>query len=344
MKARFLTVFALWSLVVIVAMIVVLLSAPGFAQDGKEPFQLQVERRHLQEDRAANDPSDGASLRISRGRLGLDALSPALAPTIAAQRASLDSSQFNLHARDFALPGDAALFAGTPRAGIIAPTRSPTLKGAVSVKELANFDIELIVDQSLSMRQRDCPDFLSRWQWCGAQLGELSTQLAPFTPHGFTLTTFSGDFQTYPHATALQLQQLFANPQFSRGTRLSLPLQSRLQSYFERRSSSSRPLLIVVVTDGVPQPRDEPQLVADSLIAATQELHSPKEVTVVFFQIGGADRFGRMFLHAMDTELIANGARYDIVQNVPFEQLQSQGLTSALVGAVRSFANQSASK
>jgi hypothetical protein len=365
-KARFLTVFALWSFIIMMAMIGVLLAPAGFAEDtkaqlplapapsftqsGKQPFHLQVEKRRMQEEGEAGTPlsgattsgglsgslrSEGASLRISRDRLGLNAQMAQSAPLTAPRAGRVDSSQFNLHAGDFALPGQAASFSGTSRTALLAPIGAHPLKGTVVVKDLANFDMELIVDESLSMRKRDCPGGLSRWDWCGQQLNELSTQLTPYTPHGFTLTTFNTPFETYAHATANQLRNLFANPQFSFGTRLSLPLQARLNNYFEHRTRTSKPLLIVVITDGVPHPPVEVDRVADTLIAASQQAHSPNEVTVVFFQIGGADRFGRAFLHSIDNELTAYGARYDIVRNVPFEALHAQGLTSALVSAVR---------
>lgn len=275
-----------------------MLSAP-FAQ--AEPFQLGVEKREYR--------APGAALQagVGTGTAGLRAEVPTMAPVpMNALRISRDT--------------------GKP------------LKGAVFAKSLAQYDVEIIVDESLSMRKRDCPGGASRWEWCGQQLQDLSDQMRPIAPRGFTLTTFAGAFQTYRNATGNDLRELFAYPNFNPGTRLSQPLNARFGSYFANRAPSSKPLLLVVITDGVPHPRMEPYLVARSLINASNHITNAREVTVVFFQIGGTDRVGRWFLEQMDNDLTANGAKYDIVRVVSFEKLQRQGLTQALVSTVSNFA------
>jgi hypothetical protein len=305
------------------------------AQEPNQPFQLHVQKHDY-----AEQPSPAAApLRILRDQLNLNSQVPMVAPPIKGG-AKADSGAFGLHAQDFALPGKAEAARLAPFA---TGAQTAPLKGAATfAKTLANFDIELIVDQSLSMRQRDCPGGMSRWEWCGAQLGNLSRQLTPYTPRGFSLTTFAGDFQTYQGATADQVQQLFQFPEFSRGTRLSEPLNARLNNYFANRRAGSKPLLIVVITDGVPAPRMEPGKVAQTLINASKLVKNPNEITVVFFQIGGGDRFGRYFLDEMDNDLVEHGARFDIVRTVYFEQLEQQGLTQSLVASVKNFAQQAA--
>lgn len=295
------------------------------SRPGKPPqFKLGVEKQQVV-------PADESTtnLRISRDGLNLNAETPPFAPQYATRMgAHVDSRNFGLRAQDWNLPGSSS-------------ARLAPLKGSASfAKSLSNYNIELIVDQSLSMRRRDCPGGMSRWEWCGEQLNELSSQLTPYAPRGFTLTTFASDFQTYENANAGHVQELFAYPNFSLGTRLSKPLNARLANYFAHPSRTSKPLLIVVITDGVPAPRIEPDRVAQTLINATQRLSSSNEITVVFFQIGSEDKFGRYFLGEMDHDLVPNGARYDIVRTVYFEDLQRQGLTRALATSVRDFARQ----
>ena len=214
----------------------------------------------------------------------------------------------------------------------------------LSVQLLSNFDLELIVDSSLSMRRRDCPNFLSRWEWCGMQTKELSRALAPFVDKGLTLTEFASDYQVYPNSRPERINQLFENPDFMWGTKLAEPLQDRLSNFFARRRSGSKPMLIAVITDGVPAPRYEPMLVIQTLINATKKMRDASEVTVVFFQIGGSDEKGRRFLSELDYNLVKYGARFDIVRTVSFEHLQKVGLSQALVQTVRDFAVQSKSR
>lgn len=264
----------------------------------------------------------------------------ARAGTAEQQQGAMSAPPFKLgvEKRHFASPEEAQTQGASQNVGA-----SADLKGNASFgKILANYDIELIVDESMSMRKRDCPGGLSRWEWCGTQLSDLSHQLSPYAPRGFTLTTFASLFDTYENSNPREVQELFANPRFNLGTRLSGPLNARLNNYFARRGPGARPLLIVVITDGVPHPRMEPARVAQSLINASHRVRTPNEVTVVFFQIGGADRFGRYFLDQMDNALVANGASCDIVRTVFFEQLYQQGLTRSLSASIRHFAKQQA--
>jgi hypothetical protein len=127
---------------------------------------------------------------------------------------------------------------------------------------------------------------------------------------------------------------------FSLGTRMSQPLEDRLNNFFSKRQSIGRPLLLAVITDGVPAPKREPFLVADVLINATKRMRDAKDVTVVFFQIGGADFKGQRFLNYLDNGLVADGARFDIVKNVPMERLAQIGLAQSLVNSIQEFAAQ----
>ncbi len=215
-----------------------------------------------------------------------------------------------------------------------------TLKGSAAAQSLAAFELELVVDESGSMLRRDCPGGVSRWEWCGEQLSDLSRQLSPYVQHGFTLTTFSSDYEVLKNATSDDVIERFEKHPSSVGTRLSLPLNSRFKHFFETRQSSSKPVLIVVITDGMPHPRAEPGLVIDSLIAASKRLKNDKELTVAILQIGHDSQEGKLFVKEIDDDLVNRGARYDIVRSLQFEELERVGLVNALVSLVRNFASE----
>lgn len=290
---------------------------PACGNESKEspentPFYLNAERRHIQgEAEVQTNPN-----RLLRMQEAVPDMPP-VAPKRQLE-AEVRRGDFSLNAEDWALPGNVS-------------NRTPE----TSVRLLSDFDVELIVDESLSMRRRDCPGGVSRWQWCGMQLQDLSSRLAPFVPRGFTLTTFNGLHKVYPNSTPQNVNQLFDNPLFMPGTRLSRPLTDRLQSYFDNRRPGSKPLLIVVITDGVPAPKREPYMVAQTLISASKIMKDRREVTVVFFQIGGSDGFGRAFLADLDNNLVSHGARFDFVKTVSFEELREKGLTEALIGTIK---------
>ncbi|MFN8658088.1 MAG: hypothetical protein U0105_17255 [Candidatus Obscuribacterales bacterium] len=221
--------------------------------------------------------------------------------------------------------------------GKVATTTLPG-KATSTVRLLADYDVELIVDSSMSMRRHDCPGGLSRWNWCGVQARELSRQLVPYVPRGLTITAFASNYDVYHNSSPGNIADLFENPNFRGGTRLAEPLADRLNEFFVRRQPGSKPLLIAVITDGVPHPAWEPMMVATTLVNASRRMKDPHEVTVVFFQIGGNDQAGEAFLNFLDYGLLEKGARYDFVKTVPFDHLMNVGLSQALVESIQQFA------
>ena len=214
---------------------------------------------------------------------------------------------------------------------------APSLQGKADqsgLSVLANYDVELLIDCSASMREKDCPGSLSRWDWCGFQAKSLGRQLAALSPNGLTVTTYGCDYDVYHGASPDSIADIFENPKFRPGTHLAEPLADRLISFLDNRKTNSKPLLIAVITDGAPSPRRQIDMVVKTLINATKSMKGPHEVTVVFFQIGSTNRFGRAFVSYLDNNLIREGAHYDMVRAVSFEDLQRTGLARALADSI----------
>ena len=303
-----------------------------FAEPPQPDSQMPMTAPPIQRGNVQSNSSPGFSLNASKDQE---------VTTIPRPSFSLNASKFHQGVEQT----DPQLNSDSPKFDISAFKQAPlaseaeSLRGGVqSLRLLANYDIELIVDESMSMRRMDCPGGMSRWNWCGMQAGQLAKQLAPFVRNGFTLTTFAGDYNVYNNSTPEHVMQLFQSPMFGLGTRMSLPLVDRLNSFFSRRAASGKPLLIAVITDGCPTPRREPLMVADALINATRKMRDSREVTVVFFQIGEADFKGQRFLNYLDNGLLADGARFDIVRNVPMERLTQIGLAQSLADSIKEFA------
>jgi hypothetical protein len=202
---------------------------------------------------------------------------------------------------------------------------------------LANFQIELIVDCSTSMSRRDCPHGLSRWQWCGMQSQELANALASYLPHGLTVTTFSGKYEVHKLVSPQIVADIFQHPNFDHGTRLAAPLRDRLGEYFDRRTPEAKPLLVVVITDGVPYPPPEPDFVENELIRASRLMQRKHEVTIVFFQIGQHEPQGEVYLEELGKNLVRDGGKFRIVHTILFKKLKTIGLSQALVDVVKKY-------
>jgi hypothetical protein len=202
---------------------------------------------------------------------------------------------------------------------------------------LSDYRIELIVDRSNSMHKTDCPGGLSRWEWVGMQSSNMAASLAPMVPKGLTIVPFATDYDVFEHATASSIDHIFNSIHLQLGTRLYEPLADRLDRYLLHKTPDSKPLLIVVITDGRPSPKFETETVRNELIAASRRMTSPGDITVIFCQIGSGDPVGESYLRSLDTDLVSQGARYHFVHTLSFDQLTSGGLGRALSSAIKKY-------
>lgn len=199
---------------------------------------------------------------------------------------------------------------------------------------LSRFRLELIVDHSLSMSTRDCPGGRTRWNWCGSQAEDLALAIAPYSKNGITITPFAWSYDVYENVSAESIERLFRHQALTPTTRLSAPLKDRLENFFAHRDEDQRPLLLVVITDGLPAPMTEPIMVRHVLASATKQIRSPGEASVVFMQIGNFDLAGKSFLHSLEKKFGASHFRPPFVQTIPFQQIQAVGLGNALVETI----------
>jgi hypothetical protein len=276
-----------------------------------------------------------ARLRAIRREAVLVAQKPMLDNTVR-KPFTLGAAQ-NVERDNQLIPESASIAKQAPKTAQI-DAKQFSLQADKNAKLISNYTLELLVDRSKSMQRQDCPGDLSRWQWCGQQAGQLAKSLAPFTPNGLTIIPFAGEYDVFEHATPQNIDIMFNNINLQSGTRLFEPLTERLDSYFAHRKPNSKPLLIVIVTDGIPSPRFEPALVKQTLIEASQKMKYENEVVVIFCQIGGQDRFGQRYLTDLDQNLMNYGAKYHFVHAIPFDELQEIGLGPALASQIKQYA------
>ncbi|MBX9940416.1 MAG: hypothetical protein K2Y32_14250 [Candidatus Obscuribacterales bacterium] len=224
--------------------------------------------------------------------------------------------------------------------GLSSNSQSSLLRGQVDdLAKLKHYKLEVIIDKSMSMRHQDCPGNQSRWQWCLKQAENLGDEIARLRPGGITISTFAGQFEVHRDVTGKDIAAIFADTKLSLGTRLSLPLRNRIEEYLAKARTSPKPqepLLLAVITDGAPAPKIEPYLVSDLLIKTSKRLKNGGEIKLVFLQVGANSNKGRKFLNFLDNKLVDNGANFDLVSTVSFEELMQTGLAAALSNSLAS--------
>jgi len=220
----------------------------------------------------------------------------------------------------------------------------------VQLQRLAAHDIVLLIDKSGSMATPDCPlaeniglkTYLpslllgsspfanTRWQWCRQQIAQMSELTREALPAGFSVLLFDSSYYLFPHVSEETLPRIFENNGPGGSTNLTLPLATVFNDYFKRQNLSRvkiKPLLVGIITDGCP---DEPRAVHKLLVNLTHSLQNSKEITIIFFLIGGHDSEGEKFVHSLTEQLVSDGATFNIVKGIPFSEVQRSGLARTL--------------
>ncbi len=197
---------------------------------------------------------------------------------------------------------------------------------------LKNYDVIVFIDASNSMKVGDCDQGRStRWQWCREQTTALRNTLGKSMNGHLKIVAFSDNFKVYPNVEMDSIPSFFAEHKPSGNTDTTRAIKSQLSQYFASRKAdkTTRPLLIAMITDGLP---DRPQSLSDVIVQATQQMEDPKEIAITFLQVG-IDSKATKYLQELDECLISRKARYDIVTTKTYDQL-SGGLASALLQSV----------
>lgn len=195
-----------------------------------------------------------------------------------------------------------------------------------TAEDLSKRDYVLIVDRSGSMSTPDV-NGKSRWNAAKESTYALANKCAQFDADGIDLYIFSGNFKKFANTTPDKVEQIFTENDPMGSTALHLPLKDALDNYF---ASKAKPVTIVVVTDGEP---DDEKAVAKVLIDASNKMEADEEVAVTFLQVG-RDEGAKSFLKKLDDDLQGQGAKFDIVDTITFEDMENSTLTDVLLNAI----------
>lgn len=192
--------------------------------------------------------------------------------------------------------------------------------------ELAKHDLVILIDTSASMAEPIPSLRQSKWHWCARFLANFAERTKDaLAGRGLTIIPFNSSYTIMRSCSTDQVNKLFATTAPNGGTDFASPLQEVLSSYIA--SGRQRPLMIAVFTDGIPSYGPKVEQV---LINATKQLRSAREVKLTFLAIG-EDYNGASLLTYLDDFLVHEGAHFDVVQTVAFDQLQKITLVDALM-------------
>jgi len=194
-------------------------------------------------------------------------------------------------------------------------------------------DYTLIIDKSGSMSSPERPGGKSRWLAVQESTLALAKKCEELDPDGITVYLFSGQFKRYDNVTSDKVMQIFAEHQPMGKTDLAGVLYDALDNYFQRKEAGqAKPNgeTILIVTDGEPSDRKS---VMRLIVEASQKIDRDEELGISMIQVG-RDKLAMQFLKALDDQLEGAGAKFDIVDTITLEDMQSSDLAEVLLKAI----------
>lgn len=198
---------------------------------------------------------------------------------------------------------------------------------------IENRDYTLMIDKSSSMATSDAPNGKTRWEVAQESTLALAKKCEEIDPDGITVYVFSGRFRRYDNVTSDKVTKIYEENEPMGQTDLASVLEDGLENYFERKASgTAKPNgeTFIVITDGAPT---EHKAVIRLIIDATQKIDRDEELAISLIQVGH-DKKATTFLKALDDQLEAAGAKFDIVDTVTVDDMKDMSLTDVLLNAI----------
>jgi uncharacterized protein with von Willebrand factor type A (vWA) domain len=198
---------------------------------------------------------------------------------------------------------------------------------------LTTRDYTFIIDMSGSMSTPEGASGYTRWQSVKESTLALARKCEQLKPDGMTVYVFSHRFKRYQNVTSETVEQIFRENQPSGGTNLVAVLQDAINDYFQRKADGKAQSLgetILIVTDGEP---DDRIAVSEVIVNATYKMDRDEELGISLIQVGSDAKVAK-YLKSLDDLLQGLGAKFDIVDTVSFDELESMTLTEILLNAI----------
>ncbi|MFA6210041.1 MAG: VWA domain-containing protein [Candidatus Obscuribacterales bacterium] len=214
-----------------------------------------------------------------------------------------------------------------PLAGGVAKT--PRISEAAKISEIAKYDLVVVIDISDSMNMELSRGEESKWEWCTKFVSTFADKVMPsLAGRGITTVPFNSTYSIVSACTPAQVVGFFKNIKPIGATDLGSPLQDVLGRFMS--SSHQRPLLVVVLTDGMSNSGPTAESV---LIEFSKRMHTERDVRVLILEIG-EDSVSSAYLKYLDDYLVNEGAKFDFVDVTKFKELKKTTFVEALQKAV----------
>ncbi len=202
---------------------------------------------------------------------------------------------------------------------------------------LEDRDYTIIIARSDGSRDPKHP-WYEEWVEAQASLIDLAKKCQEFDSDGITVYEASTPMWKYKNSNVARLAEILqrqnTEPDAAKPMAINLaePLKGAFSDYFQLKTKATRKkgAVIVAVLDEQPQ---NSAAVAEIIVSAANKIDKNQEIGVSFIQIGD-DLLTREFLTNLDTNLQAQGAKFDIVDTKFWHEIKRSSVVQFLIGAI----------
>lgn len=196
---------------------------------------------------------------------------------------------------------------------------------------LKNYHIAILLDRSGSMVIEDCPNGKSRWDYARENVEAVAARANKLDSNGITIVVFGSQVKVYENTTPAKIQDIYNEVEPIGNTATDAALQAVLTpEWFQgRRTDSTKPLIVIIFTDGKPNDRDALEKV---IVDAANNIDRDEDLGISFIQVG-YDKDTSKFLAYLDKELTGK-TKFDIVSTKSMEELEEIGVIGLLNAAL----------
>jgi hypothetical protein len=215
-------------------------------------------------------------------------------------------------------------------------------------RNLAIYDIEVLVDRSRSMFTKDCPNGRSRWDHARGWASQLVKEAEAYDDDGVTTGFFDNETTYYENTTFDRVAHVFNEVSPRGSTDTALVIRERCADYLTARlgkpggvfrrgtpaNPKQKPRIILVVTDGIP---DDQAALRNEIVEVTKRMTagglSKDDLVISFVQVGH-DEKAKRFLDELNNGLGRYGATLDIVGCITCDQAMTMTTQQVLEAAL----------
>ncbi len=202
---------------------------------------------------------------------------------------------------------------------------------------LEDRDYTIIIARSEVSRDSQHP-WYEEWVEAQASLIDLAKKCQELDSDGITVYEASTPMWKYKNSNVARLAEILqrqnTNPDSANPTAINLaePLTEAFSDYFKLKTNAKgkQGAVIVAVLDEKPE---NAAAVAAIIVSAANKIDKNEEIGVSFIQIGD-DLPTREFLTDLDTNLQAQGAKFDIVDTKFWHEIKRSSVVQFLIGAI----------